>query len=254
MKQRSPWLPVLVLILTTACFNIGIEWSELTFTRTRPIDKDLVGTWTPTAETIQDMKRSGGYAISKHELTLSANAAFSMLNMPDWWRDAFGKSHRQFESGRGTWRIEEANNVYTIYVVNLVFPTHSMRVNLSGQRPPYVMHITLGDPDSGHYMLFEKGEQRAAHDIALQPTVSAVTPIAWHGSTLGRLAGWPGPLALGHQPRPDDGVFHREPGGVAGGVLGETRPHQATTSTVEPTVSRASSARCASATSSRANV
>ena len=158
MKQRNPTLLALCLLMTSACLNNGIEWSELTFTRTRPSDKDLVGTWTPTSETFQNMKASGGYAISKHELTLSADGTFSMLNMPDWWSDGFGESHKQLESGRGTWRVAEAKNVYTIYVVNLLFPTGSVTVHVSRQRPPYLLHIILGDPDSGHYMLFEKRE------------------------------------------------------------------------------------------------
>src|SRR5262245_27690321 len=144
--------------------NNGIEWSELSYTRTEPDLHALVGTWTPTDKTLRDMKDRGHYAISRHELTLLPDGTFSMRNMPDWWTDVWGKSHRKIESGKGTWKIEEDSFVFfgslkrTTYDVRLAFPEygHYATLHLSGQKPPYQLHITLGDPDSGEYMLFER--------------------------------------------------------------------------------------------------
>ena len=155
---RTPMMTLLIcLIIQTGCMNNGIEWSELSFTRAKPKTEDLVGTWTPTNETVRDMSRRGKYTISHHELTLSSDGTFSMRNMPDWWSDGFGKSHQRFESGSGTWEIQrDLGPLTTIYVVKLQFPEIWKTVNLSGQKPPYQLHITLGDPDSGEYMLFER--------------------------------------------------------------------------------------------------
>lgn len=43
-----------------------------------------------------------------------------------------------------------------IYVVSLDLPAGDQTVYLARQKPPYQIHITLGDPDSGEYMLFER--------------------------------------------------------------------------------------------------
>lgn len=149
-------LLVLLPLLTTACMNNGIEWSELDFTRTKPSQADLVGTWSATKETIRDIQRRGKYEKADPKLILSADGTCAVTDMPDWWRGGVGESHKQLESGQGKWRIEEDKNVFRIYVVSLELPAGNRTVNLNRQKPPYQIHITLGDPDSGTYMLFDR--------------------------------------------------------------------------------------------------
>jgi len=149
-------LLVLLPTLTTACMNNGIEWSELDYTRTKPNEADLVGTWTATKETVRDIKDRGGYAKSDPKLILAADGTCAVTDMPDWWRGGFGESHREFESGQGKWQIEEDDNVVKIYVLGLELPTGHQTVHLARQKPSFQIHITLGDPDSGNYMLFER--------------------------------------------------------------------------------------------------
>src|SRR5262249_14445569 len=79
-------------LLLSGCINNGIEWSEWSFTRTKPNPSDLVGIWAPTDATIKDMKEQGAYTISIHQLILRADGTFEMINMPDWWKDGFGGS------------------------------------------------------------------------------------------------------------------------------------------------------------------
>ena len=149
------WL-VLVPLLATACMNNGIEWSELDYTRSRPKEADLVGTWTVTEKTARDIRDRGGYAKSDPKIVLLADGTCSVIDMPDWWRGGFGHSHKQLESGQGKWKIEKEENVWTIYVLGLELPAGHQTVHLSRQRPPYLLHATLGDPDSGNYMIFER--------------------------------------------------------------------------------------------------
>ena len=171
----------MLLLLLAGCLNNGIEWSELSFTRTKPSDQDVVGVWKPTSATLRDMHDAGGYPDAQHELILSADGSFSMVNMPDWWSDEFGRSHKKFESRQGKWRITKASDVFTIYVIELADPSGSMDLNLSRQKAPYLIHITLGDPDSGHYMLFERDRTPSAHDIRLNPAATGVTALAEQG-------------------------------------------------------------------------
>ena len=138
--------------------NNGIEWSELAFTRNKPNQADVLGTWVPTAATIKDLRERGGYAVSKHQLILRDDGTFAMVNMPDWWLDGVGQSRKSFESGSGKWRFYQDHDPWTVWAVELEFSKFVIpnAIHLQRQKPPYLIHITVGDPDSGHYMLFEK--------------------------------------------------------------------------------------------------
>jgi len=142
--------------------NNGIEWSELSFTREKPNRTDVIGTWVPTAATINDLKQRGAYVISKHELVLRADVTFAMVNMPDWWIDGFGQSKKTFESGSGKWQFYQDHNPWTVWAIELDFPQRVVpnAIHLQRQKPPYLIHITVGDPDSGRYMLFQKEPDR----------------------------------------------------------------------------------------------
>ena len=149
---------LLLALFSSGCMNTGIEWSELSFTRNKPNQSDLLGSWVPTAATIKELRERGGYIVSKHELIFRADGTFAMVNMPDWWKDGVGQSRGSFESGSGRWRFYKDHNPWTVWAVELDFPRFVIpnAIHLQGQKPPYLIHITVGDPDSGHYMLFEK--------------------------------------------------------------------------------------------------
>ena len=155
--HRTYALLPLALFLS-GCMNHGIEWSELSYTRSKSNQTDVIGTWVPTSATIKDLKERGGYVISKHELILRADGTFEMVNMPDWWRDGFGRSNKTFESQSGKWRFYQNSSPWTVWAIQLDFPQLVVlnAIHLQRQRPPYLIHITVGDPDSGHYMLFER--------------------------------------------------------------------------------------------------
>jgi len=155
---------ILATLLLGGC-SCGIELSELTFTRTKPDRSDLVGTWIPTANTIKDMKERGGYAISNHELTLQVDGSFTMTNMPDWWTDGFGESKTNFVSGSGTWELDEEKIVrnWKVWRIFLKSPEFGTSIHVRKQKPPYLIHITLGDPDSGLSMLFERRSKTGQH-------------------------------------------------------------------------------------------
>ena len=125
-------------------FVNGLDWSEDSFT--------------PTASTIRDLKEHGGYVIAKHELILRADGTFAMVNMPDWWLDGAGESKKGFESGSGKWEFYQGHFQWTVWGIELNFGKFATGnlINLRRQKPPYLINITIGDPDSAHNMLFEK--------------------------------------------------------------------------------------------------
>lgn len=95
-------LLVLLPLLTTACMNNGIEWSELDFTRKRPNEADLVGNWTATEGTVRDMKDRGGYARADPKLILAADGTCTVTDMPDWWRGGSARLTGNTSRGRAS--------------------------------------------------------------------------------------------------------------------------------------------------------
>ena len=151
-------LSPLALFLSGCMFVNGLDWSEDSFTRNRPNQADVIGVWVPTASTIRDLMEHGGYVIAKHELILRVDGAFAMVNMPDWWLDGAGESKKGFESGSGKWEFYQGHIQWTVWGIELNFGKFATGnlINLRRQKPPYLINITIGDPDSAHNMLFEK--------------------------------------------------------------------------------------------------
>ncbi len=144
------------LALLASCYNPGEIVEEIQFARQKPLEADLVGKWVPTAHTLTDMRSNGGYAISSHELVLNADKSFSMKNMPDWWATDSGESKRGFQSVSGRWALSPSTGGGDWGVDLLVGNSGIGFVHIRNQRPPYMIHIGVGDPDSGHFMLFER--------------------------------------------------------------------------------------------------
>src|ERR1700730_2014747 len=102
LKLRTYFLPALSVVLLNGCI---FDWH--TYTRSRPDQKDLVGTWLPDAKTIDDMRTKGGYDVlnGKTRILLREDGTFEAFDMPDWWHDGFGKSARGLEHRVGTWQL-----------------------------------------------------------------------------------------------------------------------------------------------------
>lgn len=157
--QRGLGVSVAVFAMALVACH-GIQWSELDFTRHRPSRADLIGKWVPTPVSLRDMKERGGYAISKHELDLHADGTFSVINMPDWWNNFGGESHRTLQSGSGVWSVQQEDDGVAVWLIYLDFvDRHRISLNLRHQKPPYSIHIMLGDPDTGRAMLLKQAPQ-----------------------------------------------------------------------------------------------
>jgi hypothetical protein len=154
---------IVVALLLSGCFLP--TWPELQYTRSKPSEADLIGSWRPTAETIRDIRGRGRYLATEHELILRPDHTLTMRNMPDWWRNGFGESHGHLDSGDGTWKLAREINVWQIWVVQLHFPDFGSRggplntsIHLYHQRPSYLIFIGVGDPDNAQGMLFERSK------------------------------------------------------------------------------------------------
>jgi hypothetical protein len=96
---------------------------------------------------------------------LSRDGTIVFTNVPDWWNTAFGESGGQFDSASGTWKLALKQNQW--WALRVTFPpesplasngkravTFTTTVSLIGEKPPYTLHLTIGDPDEGNAMQF----------------------------------------------------------------------------------------------------
>ena len=165
MRAIPVTVAVTIALLASGCFLP--TGPEMHFTRSKPSETELIGTWRPTADTLKDIRDRGRYLTVEHELILRSDHTFSMRNMPDGWHDGLAEPHGHFDSGEGTWELAPKDNAWQIWVVYLHFAevrSHEpkvqaysgMTVHLYHQRSPYLIFVELGDPDLGLGMLFER--------------------------------------------------------------------------------------------------
>jgi hypothetical protein len=136
----------------------------------RPNPEDIIGIWTPTADTLQRME-AAGYPVSTHTLEFHEDGSFIMTNMPDviFWR-----RKGEFYSGLGKWSVEKDFQGFwqVIVVFSSLTPPYYPDPPLSGptpcagqsvpcdglefsldmwnRRPPYTLYVNIGielDPD-----------------------------------------------------------------------------------------------------------
>jgi hypothetical protein len=103
------------------------------------------------------MRTNGGYAISTHELVLNPDKSFSMKNMPDWWAADWGESKGGFPPASGKWALVSKATYSHDWGIDLVVGIAEIGfVPVRNRRPPYLLHMGIGDPDNGHFMFFER--------------------------------------------------------------------------------------------------
>jgi hypothetical protein len=170
----------LAALLTTGCQYDPYTW---TFTRREPKAADLVGRYVPTDETVAMLTNRMHYTHATTWIDLKQDGRFDAHAIPDCWMNSFGAPSNQFDHGQGNWHAEkhqdwwavelEFDNAlgitgvrdWTILITEADgsvtsksgkasgFVTYAMLV---GQRAPYTLHLTVGDPDSGIALQYRK--------------------------------------------------------------------------------------------------
>jgi hypothetical protein len=147
-----PFLSALSIVLLGGCN--GDPYSTRYTTR-EPVVKDLLGVYTPDAATLSALQ---GKDSGPHRIELRDGGDLILSNVPRG--TLWGVSQPAFDSGRGSWSISRQQDWWGIDIhlreingrpVNLYTYFH-----LRNEKPPYLIHVTLGDPDSGDAHVFER--------------------------------------------------------------------------------------------------
>lgn len=153
VQIRKEFLYATILFFVAGC---GV-WQELHFTKNKPKESDLIGIYEPDAKTQKLITKDGGYASSNCQIKVEADGKIEFTNMPDWWHDGFGQSHGKLESTNGTWFLKKNDSNWQI--VWETEKTVDLGLHLLGEKPPYRIHLYVGDPDSQCFMIFERTQK-----------------------------------------------------------------------------------------------
>jgi hypothetical protein len=138
------------------------------FLTNRPAERDVVGTYRVDSDTltrgVSIPMSSERVSISRDaEIVLSADHRAQYLHVPEI---DMSTTKTCVITGTGSWQ-QGRNDDYVVVNVEIqrkdyresadpCGPTYHGQLMLYGKSPPYKLHITIGDPDSGDAVQFEK--------------------------------------------------------------------------------------------------
>jgi hypothetical protein len=155
-----------LLILTLLVQGCQYDPHARLYTTEEPQTTNVLGRYTLTSQTLT---RDGltGLRGKPCTIELRADGTFVATNVPPW-QPGFPPTNffDRLVSGSGTWRIDSVGSVddgrkplKTHWGVYLDSPITKIEpVGLTGQKPPYGLIFTLGDPDSGDAMILERAK------------------------------------------------------------------------------------------------
>ena len=127
----------------------------LSYAKTRPDSKDIVGLWTPTDSTREELSHTA-YSAAHPRIEVGADGAIRMTNIPDTWRASFGEGSGKVEVFVGAWKLSKhQDRWWGLALSNDQWGCDGCLMIL-GDRQPYTLVIRFGDPDSGFGYEFEK--------------------------------------------------------------------------------------------------
>jgi hypothetical protein len=156
MRLRNCVGPIAPILLIACGHDCGGRRDPCPPPLSQPERAELVGTWSPTPDTLELMRDEGHYSVSQHFIRLDDDGTFAMNRMPDWW--ILMDSDRGYYSGRGTWRLDNPVGPWEILVLFLELNGASDRrahtFNLTEKKGRLRLCFLAGDGDFGRYMFF----------------------------------------------------------------------------------------------------
>ena len=162
MKRRRAMLAVSLVLLVGCQYN---PWADR-FLTARPSEQEVAGTYVIDADSqkrnikLPLEQNSGTFPIDHSaQIVLSGDHKAQFIHVPEDYR---GKAACSV-TGRGSWHLGK-NDSFSVVRASIVNEEpnspckgdFAYELMLYGKRSPYKLHITIGDPDSGDAVQFEK--------------------------------------------------------------------------------------------------
>lgn len=128
----------------------------------KPQASDLIGNYRLTETSKTFLVKGKGYkTLPVSVISLDSSYRVGLSNLPDCATNGFGHSSGQFVSGKGAWKLEKRFSAWglTLAIDKGGSLEHGFYVNwltVRGWSPPYRLQMTIGDPDTGEVIVYEK--------------------------------------------------------------------------------------------------
>jgi hypothetical protein len=169
MSRKLNFFYFTLLLIGMGCQHDPRSWD---YTTKRPQEKDLIGSYKLDPNHWQnDWYKRKGFKITKSILNLGADGSFSATSVPDCWytHECSGK----LENLKGIWLVgkdHQPENPWWVIYLNVVRegdPNYEKKlteppglaepsITLMNNKPPYILHFVVGDPDSGDGLSYTK--------------------------------------------------------------------------------------------------
>lgn len=156
----------LLLLSCLSCIPTGCQYDPWAsgFLTAKPNEREIVGNYLIDADSQNrriklPMSNQLLPIIPSAQIMLTSDHKAEFVDVPE-------EEHGQYPcsvTGHGSWNVEKHDNFYEVRA-NITNETASGRCKgqfgyelmLYGRKPPYKLHITIGDPDSGDAVQFAK--------------------------------------------------------------------------------------------------
>jgi len=154
MNRRIAAIGVFLMLAFTGCDRVFVA---------TPREPDLVGIYKLTADSENFLREHKAYGpIPVSVIELKSGSIISIRNLPDCAVDGFGEGSGVFLSGDGKWTVDKAFLGYGLNVD--IADGGTMKpgiyagpwVDIRRRSSPHVLEITVGDPDSGESIKYER--------------------------------------------------------------------------------------------------
>jgi hypothetical protein len=107
----------------------------------------MVGSWVATDETVHDLAGTT-YSKARPTITVGAEGAITMTDIPDDWRDPSGSGKGVLDQFVGTWQLAKHQDWWGLDIRRGEWGCSGCLM-ICGQAAPYRLVIRVGDPDAG---------------------------------------------------------------------------------------------------------
>jgi len=155
--MKLPALLIFAILILMSCQYAPYADDETT---KKPIWNDVIGAYKFEKQTVTN--DLSDYTTSKSIITLNTDSTFKAVSLPNF----SGTSDFYYQgniSAKGRWNIEivggvskwkGTESVWGLQLTSLIPNLQSM--SFMGDKPPYKLLVTYGDPDGGAVMIFSK--------------------------------------------------------------------------------------------------
>jgi hypothetical protein len=128
------------------------------FTTERPSATDLLGAYVLDDESVH-MLRDAHVTIPTSSFIIRPDGTFTLSRVPSCWRAAYTCSSAT-EEVSGKWRLGKHQDWWSLQLTCTNIDGQSTEYGnvamIRGDEPPYKLHFTVGDPDTGEALAFTK--------------------------------------------------------------------------------------------------